>query len=308
MTGAQLTSRGGSFASASASAGSVTTSTVRSVTAVVSAPVESSVVVEAAVVSAPVLSSPVETSVEAPVETSVDTPVETSVETSVVVESSVEAPVVSAPVETSPSVETAPSAETVELTHVLRKVVEEVMAKSTTVPSLEATPSTEVTPDATVSEEVVGSSAEVEDHDDTPLADGESAGMTAVGGPPTAGKGQREDEDATLGERGLNQDTADIRDITLVRMGSMSCVNGDELRMILSIQNNNECLTIRDACVLYSDLKEMVEQFDRNVKMLKDEKSSRYVRSWHVYYARSILVITSGIAYVWLATTLHSWS
>jgi hypothetical protein len=121
-----------------------------------------------------------------------------------------------------------------------------------------------------------------------PLAEGESAGM--------------EDEEATLGERGFNQD------MTLVRMGSMSCVNGDELRMILSIQNNNECLTIRDACVLYSDLKEMVEQFDRNVKMLKDDKSSRYVRSWHVYYARSILVVTSGIAYAWLATTLHSWS
>jgi len=124
-----------------------------------------------------------------------------------------------------------------------------------------------------------------------PLADGESAGM--------------EDEEASLGERGLNQDTTDI---TLVRMGSMSCVNGDELRMILSIQNNNECLTIRDACVLYSDLKEMIDQFDSKVKMLQDEKINRYVDSWHVFYAKSIIIVSSGFAYAWLAATLHSWS
>jgi hypothetical protein len=201
------------------------------------------------------------------------------------------------------------------LTELLKQAVEEAMAAGkSTLPSLEATPSEPVTSEPVTSEPVTSepvtsepvtsepvtsepvTSEEV--NSDTPLADGESAGMTAVGG-------QREDEDASLGEGDLNQD---MTDITLVRMGSMNCVNGDELRMILSIQNNNECLTIRDACVLYSDLKEMLNQFDGNAQMLKDEKSSRYVRSWHLYYARSILIVTSGFAYAWLAVTFHSWS
>jgi hypothetical protein len=204
----------------------------------------------------------------------------------------------------------------VELVDVLRRVVLEAMAEAgIAVPSLEATPSVELTPEASASEVTEDSSASAEpeaepeaeaepepeaepeaeaepepeaDHSETPLADGESAGM--------------EDEDATFTERGLNQD------ITLVRMGSMSCVNGEELRMILSIQNNSKCLTIRDACVLFSDLKDMVDQFDSKVRMLKDEKISRHVRSWHVFYARSILIATSGFAYAWLASTLHSWS
>jgi len=295
-------------------AGAATTSTIRSVT-----DVPASVEVSASASSAEppvVVPSVVESSVPEPpvvvpsvVESSVPEP---PVVVPSVVESSVPEPPVVVPCSSS-------------LTELLKQAVEEAMAAGkSTLPSLEATPSEPVTSEPVTSEPVTSepvasepvtsepvtsepvtsepvtsepvTSEEV--NSDTPLADGESAGMPAVGG-------QRDDEDATLGERALNQDMADI---TLVRMGSMNCVNGDELRMILSIQNNNECLTIRDACVLYSDLKEMLNQFDGNAQMLKDEKSSRYVRSWHLYYARSILIVTSGFAYAWLAVTFHSWS
>jgi hypothetical protein len=89
-------------------------------------------------------------------------------------------------------------------------------------------------------------------------------------------------------------------------MGSMNCVNGDELRIILSIQNNNECVTIRDACVLYSDLKEMIDQFDCE-KELVDEKDVNE-RAWHVFCFKSILLATSIVGYAWLAHSLHGLS
>jgi vacuolar-type H+-ATPase subunit I/STV1 len=155
---------------------------------------------------------------------------------------------------------------------------------ATEVTSVEATPveaATEVTSVEATEESVETTEESVETTEESVevTAEAESDILFAD---VTAGM---EDEEAL---RGLNHD------LTLVRMGSMKCVNGDELRIILSIQNNNECLTIRDACVLYSDLKEILGQFDTRAQIL-DEKGR--VRNCKLFYTRSILIAV--FAYLW---------
>jgi uncharacterized membrane protein YjjP (DUF1212 family) len=68
----------------------------------------------------------------------------------------------------------------------------------------------------------------------------------------------------------------------------METTNGDELRIILSKENNKEYITLHDSSVLYSDFRSVLRSFDEAKQHKKDVRNMLFIRKYHVFYARMI--------------------
>ena len=208
-------------------------------------------------------------------ETSVVTSAETSAEASA--ETSAEASA-EASAETSVHPSVAPSAVTsVETSvHPSTEPSAHAHAQVQATPLEEATVLTEVTPEATESVE--------ESDGDNPLTEVDLAG----------------DGDTRMGEDPKERN----QEIILAKIGSLTCANGEELRIILSRQHNKQYITIRDTCMLYSDLKDVVNAFDTMIQMEKQAKKLAQIREIHRMYARFSAILCAALTYSYIVIQL----
>jgi hypothetical protein len=196
---------------------------------------------------------------------------------SVTVASTVESATVESATMESATVESATvESATVESATVESATVTQAEAVNSVTPSEETTAVTESTPEAT---ETVN-----------PLADGEFAGNMSS------------DPD----ERHFCDDLKERNhEIILENIGSLTCSEGEELRIFLSIQNNKQYITIRDTCILYSDFKDIINSFDSMLKVDEDEKKCLQKPEMQMMCVLDLsLIFFAAVTYVYFFTQL----
>ena len=108
---------------------------------------------------------------------------------------------------------------------------------------------------------------------------------------PNGVAGNSEIEESGFDEGARNQE------IILLNIGLTDSIDGNEIRIILSTQKKKEYITVRDACVPYSDLKEIMAAFDASKRESLRMRQTTFIREYHVFYARLYLFVVSYCLY-----------
>jgi hypothetical protein len=103
--------------------------------------------------------------------------------------------------------------------------------------------------------------------------------------------------DSEIEESSFDGNERRNQEIILLNIGLTDSIDGNEIRIILSTQKKKEYITIRDACVPYSDLKEIMVAFDASKRETLRIRQSHFIRSHHVFYARLYLFLVSYCLY-----------
>jgi len=103
--------------------------------------------------------------------------------------------------------------------------------------------------------------------------------------------------DSEIEESGFDGNERRNQEIILLNIGLTDSIDGNEIRIILSTQKKKEYISIRDACVPYSDLKEIMVAFEGSTRESLRIRREAFVRQYHVFYARLYLIVVSYCLY-----------